>query len=95
MSENETNLQYENCDQLSAKSRSNDAIILASVIAPYMFFVSAQFVHFFFFGDLDNVCMHYLQFERMCGAPSLFLAAQFEIIVQFYFFRDLDGALSS
>ena len=36
-----------------------------------------------------------IRMERMCGAPSLFLAAQFEIIVQFYFFRDLDGALSS
>ena len=36
-----------------------------------------------------------IRMERMSGAPSLFLAAQFEIIVQFYFFRDLDGALSS
>ena len=36
-----------------------------------------------------------IRMERMCGAPSLFLAAQFEIIVQLnYFFRDPDSALS-
>ena len=28
--------------------------------------------------------------KRICGVPFLFLAAQFENIVHFYFFRDID-----
>ena len=68
------------------------------ILKHYMFFTSAQLKILCIFSSSGTLILVYalsaIRMERICGAPSLFLAAHFENIVQFYFFSDLDGALS-